>query len=132
MTPNAVLTAMQVATEAGYLVLDADRNPVGVLGFIDADAPSQVMWLDGHAAPGDARGLALVREAVPTVLDEADRAGTVRFVYYDEYPELGCSLIDDSRDLWDAEVVIPRYVKVDGLWCTRITWRLDMTAWSNR
>jgi hypothetical protein len=132
MTPSAVLTAMQTATEAGYLVLDADRSAVGVLGFIDADAPSRVMWLDGHAAPGDERALALVRAAVPVVLDEAQRAGTVRFVYYDEYPELGCSLLDDDRDLWDAEVVIPRYVKIDGHWCTRITWRLTMTAWANR
>jgi hypothetical protein len=132
MTPASVFTALQASVEVGYLVLDDTRQPVGVLGFVDADAPSRVMWLDGHAKPNDTGALILLRAAVPVVLDEAERAGTVRFVYYEEYPELEESLIDDTRELWEAEVTIPQYVRIDGVWCTRITWRLELSRWSDR
>jgi hypothetical protein len=132
MTPSAVISALQTTVEVGYLVLNEERRPVGVVGFVDPDTPSRVMWLDGHAMPGDREGLQLVREAVPTVLDEAARSGNVRFVYYEEYVELGASIIVDDEHLWEAEVTIPRFVCIDGLWCTRVTWCLRMTAWENR
>ena len=90
------------------------------------------MWLDGHGFPRDSGALELVRTAVPIVLDEAARAGTVRFVYYEEYVELNETLIVDHRDLWKPEVTIPQYVCIDGLWCTRVTLKLEMDAWSDR
>ena len=132
MTPTAVLSALQTTVEVGYLVLNDERLPVGVVGFVDPDTPSRVVWLDGHAMPGDSEGLRLIRQAVPTVLDEAARSGNVRFVYYDEYVELGTSVIVDDQNLWEAQVTIPRYVCIDGLWCTRITWCLPMSVWEDR
>ncbi len=131
-TPPCILNALQISVELGYLVLGEGREPVGVLGFVDADPGAQVIWLDGHSFPGDDASLQLVRKAVPIVLDEAERAGTVRFVYYEEYPELDESLIDAHRDLWEPEVTIPQYVCIDGLWCTRITYRLELSVWADR
>ena len=90
------------------------------------------MWLDGHCTPGDGDALVLLRQAVPIVLDEAERAGTVRFIYYEEYSELDESLVVEHRELWQSEVVIPQYAYVDGTWCTRVTLKLEMTAWANR
>ena len=131
-TPQSVLTALQSAVEVGYLVQDAKKQPVGVIGFVDADPGSQVMWLDGHCSPGDGEALLLLRQAVPIVLDEAERAGTVRFVYYEEYSELDESLVVEHRELWESEVVIPQYVSIDGTWCTRVTLKLEMATWANR
>lgn len=132
MTPDVCLASLEQSTEVGYVVLNRAKECVGVVGVVDADVASKVMWLDGHSIPGDVDGLGLVREAVPTVLDEVARSGNVRFVYYEELVELGESLIFDTAEHWTAEVTIPRFVQIDGTWCTRVTHRLDVEAWADR
>jgi hypothetical protein len=116
----------------GYLVLDEDRQPVGVIGFVDPDPASQVMWLDGHARPGASAHLDLVRNAVPVVLDEAERSGAVLHVYYETFRELNDSIIEDTKSLWVCELDIPNFAMIEGLWCSRQTYRLDMSTWSQR
>jgi hypothetical protein len=136
MTPVAVLSALQQAAEVGYIVTDIKGNRVGMVGYIDPDPASQAVWLDGIARPGDTEGWSLVRAAVPVILDEAARAGTVRHIYYDEYVELGNSLIageeSEGTELWRTEVVIPQYVNIDGVWCTRVTHCLEASSWFSR
>ncbi len=70
------------------------------------------------------------------ILDEAARAGTVRHIYYDEYVELDNSLIvgegSEGSELWRTEVIIPQYVNIDGQWCTRATYCLDVSTWFTR
>lgn len=133
MTPASVLNVLQSVVEVGYLVLDSDRSPVGVVGLVDADVPSRVVWLDGHSLPGDQKGLQLISEAVPIVLDEVGRAGTVRFVYYDDLVELNESIIDgENFQFWEEELRIPQFVQINGLWCSRVTYRLDVARWVDR
>jgi hypothetical protein len=136
VTPAAVLAQLQQSAEVGYIVCDASGRSRGIVGFTDPDVGSRVMSLDGMAHPEDVDGWDLVRAAVPQVMDEASRAGTIRFVYRDEYLELKMSLISgagsEGSELWEPEVTIPNYVNIDGLWCTRVTCRLDLTKWYSR
>jgi hypothetical protein len=136
MSPEVVLSTLTRDTEAGYVVLNREKEPVGVIGVVDPDVASRVVWLDGHAFPGDVAGLELVRDAVPVVLDEVARSGNVRFVYYEELVELNESLItdqvSDENVPWVAELIIPEFVCVDGVWCTRVTHRLDVESWADR
>jgi hypothetical protein len=126
------LTTLQQVVEVGYIVLNDAKEPIGVVGFVDPDPASQVIWLDGHCHRNSQDALEHLRAAVPVVLDEAERSGNIRHVYYEEYVELNESLISDHQHLWIRELEIPEYAHIDGIWCSRRTYRLDMSTWGDR
>ncbi len=128
LTPHVALTVLQNAAEVGYVVEHTDGRFAGLVGLIDGDVVGGVVSLDG-VSTDDVDSVRCVRAAVRRVLDEAEAAGTVRRVYHEAYDELGPPIIADHFGLWEREVSIPNYVRINGSWCTRTTYTLRMSRW---
>jgi hypothetical protein len=135
LSPTAVAGNVASCAEIGWVVGESPTQLVGLVGFIDSDPSAKLGYLDAVAWPHP-RARQLVSAAIPGLLDQAMVMAEPRKLYFEYYEADAGQMIDGplipQLDLWEREVVIPDYVRIDGISCSRVTVSITPDRWRNR
>lgn len=102
---------------AGVVVFDGDR-PCGFAG-LRGQQNSDVANIDLHALP-DPASIGAVREVVGELLAAAFIASPVQRLLYERFED-DTDLLGPTTALWELEVTLPEFARIDGRFVDRLT-----------
>jgi hypothetical protein len=102
---------------AGVVVFDGER-PCGFAG-LRGQQGSDVATIDLQALP-DPASVDIMRRVVGELIAAAFMASPVRRLLYERFDD-DVDLLGSTADLWDLEVTLPEFARVDGRYADRLT-----------